>query len=291
MTIPPTVFFLSDYGTQDEFVGVVHAVIAAGAPGVRVVDLTHQIPPFDVRAGAYALERALPHLPPGIVLAVVDPGVGTARRGVCLRVRAHGGPSLFVGPDNGLLLRAAELAGDGTIEEAVAFPPRQDDDGRGSSFDGRDVFAPAVAELCLGAEPADLGMPVEVNELVRLFGAIVELGRDDQGRSCMRCEVTWVDRFGNVQLAATAADAHAAGLPEHGTVEVAPPGGNGVVALPGALVPKGLTLRRVDAFADLAPAELGLFLDANGHLAVVAGEASAAHWLNVAAGELVVLSW
>ena len=70
----PTVFFLSDYGTEDEFVGVVHAVLLAAAPQARIVDLTHQCPAFDVRAGAHTLARAVPHLGPGVVLAVVDPG-------------------------------------------------------------------------------------------------------------------------------------------------------------------------------------------------------------------------
>ena len=83
---PRTVFFLSDFGTEDEFAGVVHAVIAARAPGTTVIDLTHHIPPFDVRAGSHTLVRAVPHLGPGVVLAVVDPGVGTARRGIALEV-------------------------------------------------------------------------------------------------------------------------------------------------------------------------------------------------------------
>ncbi len=285
------VFFLSDYGTQDEFVGVVHAVIANAAPGTTVIDLTHQIPAFDVRAGAHALVRAVPHLPAGIVLAVVDPGVGTMRRGVCLQVTPAGdSPTLFVGPDNGLLVEAAELVGEGTIAEAVALTRPPWSEGRGDTFDGRDVFAPAVAQLSRGAAPAALGDPIAPDSLVRLFGGVVEHGRTDAERACLRCEVTWVDRFGNVQLAATAADAHAVGLPRQGMVAVTAPGPGGA-ALPGGLVPDGATLRRVETFADLARGELGLLLDANGHLAVVAGEASAAHWLNVAAGELIVLSW
>src|SRR5215469_2276739 len=115
-----TVFFLSDFGTEDEFVGVVHAVIAARAPGTTVIDLTHHIPPFDVRAGSHTLVRAVPHLGPGVVLGVVDPGVGTMRRGIGVEVALPaGGTMCFVGPDNGLLVAAAEAAGEAPIAAAV----------------------------------------------------------------------------------------------------------------------------------------------------------------------------
>ena len=116
----PPVFFLSDFGTQDEFAGVVHAVIAARAPGATVIDLTHHIPPFDVRAGSHTLVRAVPHLGSGVVLGVVDPGVGTARRGICIEVAVPAGGTLFfVGPDNGLLVGAAEAAGEAPITRVV----------------------------------------------------------------------------------------------------------------------------------------------------------------------------
>jgi S-adenosylmethionine hydrolase len=296
-----SVFFLSDYGTQDEFVGVVHAVLATAAPGVRVIDLTHQIPMFDVRAGSHTLVRAVPHLGPGVVLAVVDPGVGTRRRGLCLQVAAPSGdPMFFVGPDNGLLVAAAEAAGEAPVAHAFELYRPANDEG-GNTFDGRDLFAPTAAALCRGEAPESLGERVEPGSLVRLFGGVVEHGRLADGRSSLRAEVTWVDRFGNIQLAATLADARRAGIPFTGTVGVTalddgptgsmgrPPGGP--PSLSGALVPDGMTLRCVSAFADLAHGELGLLVDANGHLAIVAGEASAAHWLNAASGELVVLAW
>jgi hypothetical protein len=290
----PTVFFLSDYGTQDEFAGVVRAVLSAGAPGTPVIDLTHQIEPFDVRAGAHALLRAVPHLPAGIVLAVVDPGVGTARRGLALEVDAvRPGPTVFVGPDNGLLVEAAEWIGGGSITRAVALRRGPSPDYSGDTFDGRDLFAPAVARLCAGAAVAELGDSIDPRDLVRLFDDVVESGRDREGRPCLRCEVTWVDRFGNVQLAATAAHADLAGIPSGALVGVHAPGApdDGADALPQGLVPGGTAVRRVATFADLEQGELGLLVDANGHLAVVAGEASAAGWLNVSAGELVILTW
>jgi len=123
---------------------------------------------------------------------------------------------------------------------------------------------------------------------------VVEQGNLHDGRSCLRAEVTWIDRFGNLQLAATVADARVAGLPAAGSIELAARADRGreyLDGLPHSLVPDGVLLRCVDAFGDLKPGELGLLVDANGHLAVVAGEASAAHWLNVAAGELVILAW
>jgi S-adenosyl-L-methionine hydrolase (adenosine-forming) len=122
------VFFLSDFGTQDEFAGVVHAVIAARAPEATVIDLTHEIPPFDVRAGSHTLVRAVPYLGRGVVLAVVDPGVGTTRRAVALEAARPDAPLYFVGPDNGLLVAAAESAagpGGAPVRRAVELrgPP------------------------------------------------------------------------------------------------------------------------------------------------------------------------
>jgi hypothetical protein len=294
---PRTVFFLSDFGTEDEFAGVVHAVIAARAPGTTVIDLTHHIPPFDVRAGSHTLVRAVPHLGPGVVLAVVDPGVGTARRGIALEVALAlptGASLAFVGPDNGLLVAAAEAAAEAPVARVVelARPPAPPD--RGSTFDGRDLFAPAAAALCSGVALEELGEPIDPASLVRLIGGVVEEGRLHDGRACLRSEVTWVDRFGNLQLAATMADARVAGIPLTGRVELAArleSGREDPDGLPRSLVPDGMQLRCVDAFGELEQGEFGLLVDANGHLAVVAGEASAARWLNVAAGELLVLAW
>jgi len=292
---PRTVFFLSDFGTEDEFAGVVHAVIAARAPGTTVIDLTHHIPPFDVRAGSHALVRAVPHLGSGVVLAVVDPGVGTARRGIGLEVALTTGGSLaFVGPDNGLLVTAAEAAAEAPVARVVelARPPAEPD--RGSTFDGRDLFAPAAAALCSGVALEELGEPIDPASLARLIGGVVEEGRLHDGRACLRSEVTWVDRFGNLQLAATVADARVAGIPLTGRVELAArleSGREDPDGLPRSLVPDGVQLRCVDAFGELQQGEFGLLVDANGHLAVVAGEASAARWLNVAAGELLILAW
>ena len=292
---PPTVFFLSDFGTEDEFAGVVHAVIAARAPGTTVIDLTHHIPPFDVRAGSHTLVRAVPYLGPGVVLGVVDPGVGTARRGIGLQVLLSSGATLsFVGPDNGLLVAAAEAAAEAPVARVVELARPSAPPDRGSTFDGRDLFAPAAAALCTGATLEQLGEPIDPASLVRLVGGVVEEGRLHDGRSCLRTEVTWVDRYGNLQLAATVADARVAGIPLTGRVELAAgveSGRQDPDGLPLSLVPESTQLRCVDTFGQLQQGEYGLLVDANGHLAVVAGEASAARWLNVAAGELLVLAW
>ena len=104
-----TVSFLTDYGNRDEFVGVVKSVIRDIAPHVEVIDLTHEITPYDVRAGALALARCIEYVPSGVVLAVVDPGVGTNRRAVAIEVA--GGAGVVIGPDNGLLAPAVAMAG------------------------------------------------------------------------------------------------------------------------------------------------------------------------------------
>jgi S-adenosylmethionine hydrolase len=278
-----TVFFLSDYGTEDEFVGVVHAVLAAASPGVTVIDLTHHIPAFDVRAGSHTLARAAPHLGPGVVLAVVDPGVGSQRRGLCLSVSPRGGgPTFFVGPDNGLLVAAAEQVGEAPIARAFALHRPAEVTDVGTTFDGRDLFAPAAAALSAGVAPEELGNPIDPLSLVRLPGGVVEHQRRSDGHRCVRAEILWIDHFGNIQLAATAVDAHMAELPRTGTI---------AIAIDEPDPPPGATLRRVETFDELAPGELGLLTDANGHLAVVAGQAPAAHVLTVVAGQMVVLTW
>jgi S-adenosylmethionine hydrolase len=265
-----TVFFLSDYGRGDEFVGVVHAVLRRLAPGAAVIDLVHDLPPFDVRAAARALTRALPHLGPGVVLAVVDPGVGGARRAVVVELAAGPGPRLLVGPDNGLLWPAAE-AGGGPAR-AVELAPGD----RPSTFDGRDVLAPAVAALCQGADPASLGRPADPASLVTLADPVAEQGEAADGRRWLRAEVTWVDRFGNAQLAAAG--------------DLVPPTvGELAVAAPAGGPPR--PLRRVGAFSDLAPGEAGVLVDANGRLALVVREGSAAATLGVSAGTVVEAVW
>lgn len=278
---PDTVFFLSDYGLHDEFVGVVHAVLRRLAPPAAVIDLTHEVPPFDVRAGAATLRRAWPHLGDGVVLAVVDPGVGGGRRGLALEVGSTGGPRFLVGPDNGLLVPVAEAAGVVAAVELSGSAP----DGS-ATFDGRDVFAPAVAELCRGVPAADLGPAVDPAGLERVPAPVVEPGTLADGRHSLRVEVSWVDRFGNVQLATAAEE-----LPPEVPVVVVRPEPGPWTAVVGANFAGDEPVPRVRAFADLEPGTPGLLADGNGQLALVVGQGSAAAHFGLGPGSLVQLVW
>ncbi|WBB57037.1 SAM-dependent chlorinase/fluorinase [Verrucosispora sp. WMMD573] len=184
----------TDYGLADGFVAVCHGVIARVAPALRVIDVTHLVPPGDIRRGAAVLAQTVPQLPPGVHVAVVDPGVGTNRRGVALGT--PGG--LLVGPDNGLLLDAAEALG-GVTEAVELTNPRWLAPRVSATFHGRDVFAPVAAHLALGAPLAEAGPPVEPATLVRLPEPLVRRLPDG-----FVAEVVTVDHFGNVQLAAPA---------------------------------------------------------------------------------------
>jgi S-adenosylmethionine hydrolase len=187
-----TVSFLSDFGTADEFVGVVKAVIRDLARHVTVLDLTHEIPPHDVRAGSLALVRAIQYLPSGVVVAVVDPGVGTQRRAIAVEVA--GGEGVLVGPDNGLLAPAAAMAGG--AERAVSLTDTTYHlAAPGATFAGRDVFAPVAAHLCNGVDLTELGEAVDP---VTLLPQVVPVSREEGGE--LVGEVLWVDRFGNAQL-------------------------------------------------------------------------------------------
>lgn len=202
--------FTSDYGLDDPFVGVCHGVIAGIAPAVRVIDVTHGVPAGNIRHGAHALAQAVAYLPEAIHLAVVDPGVGTARRGVVVVAR-HG---LLVGPDNGLLPLAADVlggivAGYELTAAEYQLPPVS------ATFHGRDVFAPAVAHLALGVNPAEFGPQVQVSSLVRLSSPAPTVRP-----GALITEVLSVDHFGNVQLAAPGTTLMDAGFGEGARVTV-----------------------------------------------------------------------
>ena len=191
-----TISFLSDYGLDDEFVGVVKSVIRSLAPDVMVIDITHNIAPHDVRAGGLALARATQYLAPGVVIAVVDPGVGSARRAVALEV--GDGQSILVGPDNGVLAPAVAMCGGATAAFALDKPQFHlvtADSGVGVTFAGRDLFAPVAAHLCLGVPLDELGTEVDVESLMP---GLIPVARNEQ--DAIIAEVLWVDRYGNAQL-------------------------------------------------------------------------------------------
>ena len=262
------VFLATDYGLDDEFVGVLHAVIAELAPEVRVIDLSHRIAPFDVAGGAALLARAAPALGAGVICAVVDPGVGTPRRGVAIEVDGSG-PRHLVGPDNGLLVEAAATLGTTSrvVELARSAPPR----GGVVTFDGRDLFAPAAAMLAMGGALEDLGTRVDPSTLVRVAAREVTVRELEDGRVAYVASVRWIDRFGNVQLA----------LPGDVLAGVSTAGV--VVRDDDALV------RVVTTFGELASGTAGLLRDANDMVALVVAEGSASSRFHVAVGDRVEL--
>jgi S-adenosylmethionine hydrolase len=196
--------FLSDYGLSDGFVGVCHGVIATLAPTVRIIDVCHDVPPGDLRRGAALLAQAAPYMPAGVLLAVVDPTVGTKRRGLVVQA----GRSCLVGPDNGLLLPAARALGgvSAAYEITAAEVMRQP---VSATFHGRDVFAPVAAHLASGLAPARVGPVVQVEDLVQLAEPVARLTAHR-----LEGEVLTVDHFGNVQTSLSAALLRAGGLSE-----------------------------------------------------------------------------
>lgn len=260
-----TISFLSDYGLDDEFVGVVHSVIASLAPQVRVIDVTHRIEPHDVRAGGLTLARSAQYLVPGVVLAVVDPGVGTDRRAIAVEV--GDGASVLVGPDNGLLAPTVALCGgpsrvvELTSEEHRLGAP-------GATFDGRDVFAPAAAHLCNGASLDELGPAIDPGSLVP---GVLPVAREEDGQ--LVAEVLWVDRFGNCQLNVDPDDIERFG---------------DRVQLRFADTVRSAAV--VDSYGVLGTGDVGLVVDSYGLLSVALSRRAAAAELGLHAGDEVILA-
>jgi len=176
----------TDFGTTDPFVGIMKGVLATRAPGVRVIDVTHGIPPQDVRAGALVLRQSAPWFPAGTIhVAVVDPGVGGERRPICVATTR----ACYVGPDNGVLSLAAATQGISGVFELT--DPQFQLSPRSDTFHGRDVFAPVAAALATGTAPEQLGPPVK--DMTAL--AFPEARRMD---GVVRGEVVYVDHFGNL---------------------------------------------------------------------------------------------
>jgi S-adenosyl-L-methionine hydrolase (adenosine-forming) len=183
--------FLTDFGLQDDFVGTCHGVIATIAPDARVIDVTHGVRPGHVLQGALVLANTLPYMPAGVHLAVVDPGVGSSRRALALRDEEG---RLYVGPDNGLLLPAAERFG-GVADAHELANAEYSLQPVSRTFHARDLFSPAAAHLAAGVALEQLGPPLDPEELVQL-----ELPEPEVGHNRIRAVVVVVDRFGNVAL-------------------------------------------------------------------------------------------
>lgn len=262
------IVFLSDLGIRDEAVGVCHAVIAGISPESHVIDLTHGIPPMDVLHGALVLRHSLPFAPDAaIVLAVVDPGVGTRRRAIVVETKRG---RLMVGPDNGVLSlawladggvgRAVEVAAEDVLLSPVS-----------PVFHGRDVFSPAAAHLAAGRPIDDLGPPAEVSSLT-----VLETAEPEVTTGRVVAEVLDIDRFGNVRLNVRPADLVAAGLDA------------------ASLWVETLSLkkeaRRVATYGEVATGEYGILEDAWGWIALIRDEGNAANQFAVGRGDRVWLS-
>jgi S-adenosylmethionine hydrolase len=259
---------LTDYGLEDAFVAVCHGVSSRIAPNARIIDITHLVPPGDIRRGAAVLAQAVPYFPPAVHVAVVDPGVGTTRRAVAVAATAG---SVFVGPDNGLLSWAVEAAGGATA--AVSLTNRALWLGEvTATFHGRDIFMPVAAHLAAGTALAAAGEEVDPASLVVLPRpvSVVSAGMAE-------CEVLTVDRFGNVQLSVTGADAARAGITPGALIALAWAGG-------AVTVPIGVT------FGDVAPGELVGCADSAGLVSIAVNGGDAARRLALRPGTRVTLS-
>ena len=264
------VSLLTDYGLADEFVGVVKCVITDGAPHVRITDITHGVPAFDVRAGSLALARAVPYVPEGIILAVVDPGVGSARRALAIEVAD--GRGVFLGPDNGLLPSAVSMAG-GPDRVFVLDNTDLHLPSHGSTFAGRDVFAPVAAYLANGGDIAQVGTEIDASTVMPgLVPVATTETREPHGEG-LKCEVTWVDAFGNCQL-------------NVGADEVAHLG----PVLRIVLDDEVRSARMCTHYAEIAQGAVGAVVDSYGMVSLAIDTGSASSEMRLGAGDSVFLT-
>ncbi len=257
------VSLLTDFGLDDAFVAACHGVIATIAPAVRVIDITHLVPPGDIRRGSVLLAQAVPYLPEGVHVGIVDPGVGTTRRAIAISADN----SVLVGPDNGLLLPAAEALGgiEAAHEITNAGLWRKP---VSATFHGRDVFSPTAAHLATDTALSDVGPRIDVRSLVRLPEPFVDV----DGTS-VRAEILSIDRFGNVQLAARTHPWHI--------------GSRLTVRVGGAPAVHAVFER---TFGAVDPGSLVVFVDSSSCVAVGVNGGSARDMLRVRPGAVVEIS-
>jgi S-adenosyl-L-methionine hydrolase (adenosine-forming) len=248
------VTLLTDYGRDDDFVGVCHGVIRSIDPDAQIVDITHGIRRYAVRQGAIVLRNTLPYMPVGVHVAVVDPQVGTERRAVALRT---GDGRILVGPDNGVLSLAWKRCGGTEMAVDVTRSPHRLEP-VSATFHGRDIFAPVAARLASGAELADAGDPVEPDAL-----AAVDLPKPRREEGGIVAHALVVDRFGNAGLNVDHDDLAGSGITLGGAVELEV-GGERYLAT------------YAQTFADVKPGELIVYEDAYRTLAVAINRGDAA---------------
>jgi S-adenosylmethionine hydrolase len=262
-----TVSFVSDYGHADEFAGVVRGVIRMIAPHASVIDVCHDIPVHDVRAGGLLLARAIQYLPPGVVLAVVDPGVGTERRAIAVEAGGDELSQVFVGPDNGLLAAAVAMSG-GAVRAVELTDDTYHLPTPGRTFAGRDIFGPVAAHLCNGVDIADLGKAIDP---VSILPGLMPLAQTTE-EGVLLAEVLWVDRFGNAQLNVDPDEV--AGFGDRISLRYRD---------------EMTVVRRADDYAEIRPGEVGLVVDSYGMLALALDRQSAAQTLRLRPGDQLTL--
>lgn len=264
-----TISFLSDLGTVDEAVGVVKSVVRDLAPHAVVIDLTHHIAPYDVRAGSLALARAIGYVPSGVVLASVDAGGAATRPLVAIQVA--NGEGVLVGPDNGVLAPAVAMAG-GAGRAVLLTDPRFHLASAGGPFATRDVLAPVAAHLCNGVDLAELGEAVDADALLP---GVVPLPREAPGGGVV-AEVLWVDRLGNCQL-------------NIGLDDLAPWGDTLGARVQITATDLVRVAERVEHAASLGAGSIGLQVDPYGMLALALDRRAAAEELSLGVGDQVTL--
>ncbi len=254
----PLISLLTDFGIQDPYVAEMKAVMLSICPGANLIDITHQIVKFNIRMGAFTLASAAPYFPHGTIhLAVVDPGVGSNRRPIAIETNR----SLYVGPDNGLLIPAAtveeichvyELTNHSLMRNPIS-----------STFHGRDIFGPVAANLALGLQPREVGR--EIMDYVKLSFARAKYEHQE-----FVCEVLHIDDFGNIVTNINQKELNK--LMDLAKVMVRIGG-------------KRFSPRIVQTFSDLKKRELGLVVGSHGFIEIVSLEGSAAHKLSAKIGD------
>jgi len=265
--VKPIITFLSDFGLSDEWVGVCKAVMIKISPEARILDISHQIPSFDVKKGALVLASALPFMPRSVHLAVVDPGVGTERRGIVIEARRG---DFLVGPDNGLLIPAAiKLAGiknivEITNEKYFSTPISP-------TFQARDIFAPVAAYLANGVSMKEFGPAIKRDSLVK-----APWGKPKVLKDRIEAEVIDLEKFGTIRFNCTRKELNKLGIDYGDRVKV-------------RWADKELTLPFVKTFGEVAVGEALLLIDSSDFLCLAINQGEAASQFGLKVGERVAL--